>query len=41
MQYYDYNPTSGDLKDNLTFMFRDPEWKKKILIGAGVNMISF
>ena len=39
MQYYDYNPTSGDLKDNLTFMFRDPEWKKKILIGAGVNMI--
>jgi hypothetical protein len=30
---------TGDFKDNLTFMFKDPEWGKKGIIGALLNLI--
>lgn len=39
MQPYNAMNLSGNLQENLTFVFADPDWKKKVLIGAGVSVV--
>jgi hypothetical protein len=39
MNNYDFNARSESLVDNLTYMFKDPNWKSKLLIGGLINLV--
>jgi len=41
MHFTNFSNLSGDLRDNLTYMFREPEWRNKVLIGAILSLIPF